>query len=227
MSKKSSAILQRLIFSFFLFILQIFFLLPAYSMPPEQVVNAARKGLKSFLAAIPPQDLNGMGFLDQSEVDNALLGEGFQVYAAHPNNVSSYAKKVADSSSMVIPTNEWQFLIVTNDQARSILTVDRMQNEWKAVAVGAAGLARQLAKIVEKYPAHAGYSHKFIKVFQPRSDFVEISHQGKPVGVVPLTSGRVALGLKQPDLNVSDLFDFRDIISRIDPGERKKVETKR
>jgi hypothetical protein len=227
MRKKESAILQRLIFLVFILVLHICFLLPVHAMPPEEVVSAAKKGLGSFLLAIQPQDLKRMGFLNQSEVDNAKVGDGFQTYTIHPTNVLSYREDVVDLSSSVIPTKEWQFLIVANGQAKSILTVDLMGNQWKAVGIGAAGLARQLGIIVQSYPSDAGYSHRFIRVFQARSDFVEISHGGSTIGMIPLISARVAMGLKQRDLEVSDLFDCRDVLLRIAPIVRKNLEAEK
>jgi len=220
-------IFLRIIFFVLILVFQVSFLLPAHSMPPEEVVNAARNGLKNFLAAVQPQDLKILGFLNQSEADNAELGEGFQLYTIHPDDVLSYRENLGDLSSMLIPTDEWQFIILTKGQAKSLLTVDLMGNRWEAVGIGGARLARQLAEIVERYPSNAGYGHKFIRLYQARSDFVEISNEGRTIGIIPLVSARIAMGLQQHELEVSDLFGLGDIISRMAPIVRKNVEAEK
>lgn len=139
-------------------------------------------------------------------------GKLFQIFTIPSEELLSFPENSPDFSSLVVPTNVWQFLVLNNGQARAILTVDWMNNQWAAVAIGASGLAAQLGKIIEAYPPAQGYTDRFVRLFRAKSDFMEISQQGTVLGIIPFISARVAMRLDRQGFDVSDLRPFRETV---------------
>lgn len=199
----------------FVSILQVIFVSSAKGMPPEEVVSAAEQGLISFSQNIPSQNLSQLGFLSQDEISKSQLGEAFQVYTIHPNDLLNFGQNISDITSLLTPANLWNFLILVNGQAKAVLTVDFFNDQWTAVGIGSSGLAIQLQKTIESWPLSSGYQYKLIRIYQARADFIEISQDGKVIGLIPLTSGRIAMGLADRNFNASDLHSPENILAGI------------
>lgn len=159
----------------------------AAEVPPE-VLQVARSGICDFIKAersqgSVPYDAAQVQMLEDSE-----LGYGFQVHTVTPGHLMNGT----DLDSMLTPTGLWRFVVVSEGQPGSLITVARVQGNWTAVALGGRQLAAEVQRVVEAYPAAQGYTHRFIRVFQARSDFIQVSQKGKPVGYVPLSASRLA-----------------------------------
>jgi hypothetical protein len=193
------------------------------SEPSLDIVNAAQEGIKILVHDKEMHFLDRFGFLNQKEVDEATLGDGFQVYTVSPNTILN-EETSHDLNSMVVPTNMWQFLIMTQNKAASLLTVDRVNDKWTAVSIGASGLATQLSQVIEARPVSKGYQHRLIRVYQATSDFIEISREGQVIGFVPFVSLRIALGGEQRDFNPLILIQSSDLLAKLRPLVRKNIE---
>ena len=152
----------------------------AEKVPPE-VFQAAREGL-----SITP-----LGLSTKADLDNPTVNHGFQVYTASPVNLLKSSKL----SSILTPTGLWRFVVVKESQPVSLITVAQIEGQWKAVSIGGAQLAMEVKKVMERWPASQGYNHRFIRIYQARTDFIEISSNGRAVGFVPLTASRMAFGM--------------------------------
>jgi hypothetical protein len=183
--------------------------------PPAEVVQAAADGLQPFLKAIPSGDLRHYGFVSQAEFAQATLGEPFRVYTIAPDEILNYNPGM-ELASLVTPTNLWYFPVFCFGEARTILTVDLMNGEWQAVAIGNSGLARQLERLRSQWPQSDGYEHKFVRVFQAQSDFLIVSEEGT-VKISPLDSAALALGMEKLREGIYGLHDPADIIPRLAP----------
>jgi hypothetical protein len=191
-------------------------LISAEQLAPTEVITAAREGLRTFLNEIEPQHLYELGFINQGDIEAAELGEGFQVFTIPPESVTNYARG-QELQALIEPTTIWEFLIESNGEARAVLTVDFFKGKWTAVGIGASGLATQLKKVLETWPAYTGYNIKLIRIYQASSDFVQISEGEIGRGIVPLNSGRVALGLDRHRFNAAERYDEGEIIEGIKP----------
>ena len=192
--------------------------------PSPEVSLAATLGLRTFMGKIGSQNSLGFGFVSQTDITEAQLGPSFQIFTIPPDDILNYDPSISDLSSMIIPTNQWQFLIISQGSPRSLLTVDFFNDEWTAVSIGASGLASQLSKITEVWPASAGYRWRLIKVYQAKSDLVEISSGDKVIGIVPLLSGRVALGFEKQDFDPLDLQVSKNILLNLKPIVEKSLQ---
>jgi hypothetical protein len=157
--------------------------LAAEEVAPMGAIQAAEKGIAEFPPAVP----------GQTGLVNAKLQTGFQVYTASPAELM----KSSHIGSIIIPTGVWRFVVVSNEQPAALITVQQVNGQWTAVSMGGATLAVEISKIMEKWPKADGYTHRFVRIYQARADFVEISRasdEHEP-GFVPLSSSRVALGI--------------------------------
>ncbi len=208
----------------FIFILQVPFLFPSDELPSPEIVNAAREGIKTFIKDTRIENLHRFGFLNQKEVDEATLGEGFQIFTISPDTLLK-DETSQDLHLMAVPTTLWQFLIVTDGKAVSLLTVDYINNKWTAVSIGASRLAKQLSKFIETWPLSKGYHYRLIRVYQATADLIELSQEEKVIGIVPLRSGRIAMGLERKDFDPRDLYYSSNVLTKIRPVVRNNIQT--
>ncbi len=167
-----------------IFLLVFFCLgLAAEELPPAGAIQAAEKGIVEFPFAVP----------GQTGLVNAKLQNGFQVYTVSPAELM----ESSHISSIIVPTGMWRFVVVSNDQPAALITVQQVNGQWTAVSMGGAALAVEMSKVMEKWSKTDGYTHRFVRIYKARADFVEISRASDThePGFVPLTSSRVALGI--------------------------------
>jgi hypothetical protein len=190
---------------------------------PAVVRKAAEAGVDLFLKNPGMTGKQKMGFRSQSELDNAFAGEGFQVFTIPPdrliNNVMSQ-----NLSALVVPKDQWQFLINSTDGAKVLLTVDVMNGKWTPVSIGSAGLAKELGRVLEKWPVSEGYQYRLIRVYQAKSDFIELTQNGKIKGIVPLSSLNAVIGGKKRAFDPADILESRDVLDALRPAVRSNVE---
>jgi hypothetical protein len=218
-------------FTFFkaLFIVPLFLLIQppllfsSDEAPPAAVANAAEKGVRIFVKDPQAQNLHLFGLSDKEQIDKAVLGQGLQVFSIPPDRLFNQGSS-QDMDVLAVSTNTWQFLIVTGGKAASLLTVDFFNDQWTPVSIGSSGLATEVAALLKTWPSSAGYRCKLIKVYQAKSDFMEIFQGEKSLGVVPFTSGRIAMGLEERDFNPSDLRDPQEILSKLRPVVKTNVQ---
>lgn len=214
------------ILSGFLFILLIF---PASAISreaaPQAVIQAAIDGLGTFLEAIPSQDLEHYGFASAEDLTYATLGKPFKVYTITPDKILNYGQDTK-LPSVVSPTNRWLFPVICWGKVRTILTVDFVHGEWRAVAIGRSGLAKQLERIENKWPDSDGYDHQFIRIYQAQSDFVAVSKE-RILKIVPLESAAVALKLKKAIEGTYVLYDPSEIIPKLSPIVRENLQSRK
>jgi hypothetical protein len=147
--------------------------LSAQDVPPAAKA-AAEKGFRSLLEAIPPDALSHFNFSNTDEVRQALLGEGFRVHTIPPELILSYDGNVP-IEEMIRPTSMWFFPVISRGQIRTLVTVDMVGKEFKAVSIGGSGLSRQWALVQEIWPSSGKSERFFVRVYQAAADFVVIS----------------------------------------------------
>ncbi len=216
------AVLKKLVAIFLVVIVPC--MAAANETPSMEVVIAAVEGLNTLLHEINAHDSGGFGFNSEADVAGAQLGAAFQVFTIPPDKILNYDPSIPDLSSMIVPTNQWQFLIISQGNPKSLLTVDFFNDQWTTVSIGASGLAMQLSKITAAWPASAGYRCKLIKVYQAKSDLLEISFGDKLIGIIPLLSARMALGFEKKDFDPLDLQDSGNIVINLKPIVQKGLQ---
>jgi len=98
-----------------------------------------------------------------------------------------------------------------------------MNGEWTPVGIGGVGLAKEISKALETWPASAGYQCKFIRVYQAVSDFLGVSLEENTVGILPFTSARISMGLEERGFDPLELYDAGDVAARIRPIVKRNM----
>lgn len=182
--------------------------------PSQNIVQAAEAGLTVFVKDPQMKNLDRLGFGGRAVIDDVTLGRGFLIHTIPPQTILDEINGL-DLYAGAVPTTQWQFLIEAEGKAISLLTVDRMGDQWQAVSIGSAGLAEQLEKIMESWPSSEGYEYRLIRIYQATSDFLAISKNSEPLGIIPMTSARIAMGLKGGGLDPTDLRSSEEILNNI------------
>jgi len=184
----------------------------------EEVRRAAEGGLPSFLKTIPIEDLEEYGLSDQRELNQAMVGNPFRIYTVAPESILDYSREMS-LEEIISPTSVWLFPVIVKAETRALLTVDVMGGEWRAVAIGRSGLAKQWASVVEFWPSSEGYEHTFVRVFQAKSDFVVLSHPEK-TEVTPLESACVSLGLSE-----AETYSLSEVMMKLQKPVQDNLES--
>lgn len=184
---------------------------------PVGAQEAALRGLTSFLKAIPKRDLGHFNFSSQKELDEARLGSPFRVYTIDPEKIFGFTSTMS-LNEIISPTRLWFFPIISNDEIRTLLTIDLVDGEWRAVAIGSSGLAKQWASVVSVWPTSKGYKHTFVRVFQASADFVVVSDP-KEARMVPLESARISLKIER-----AKAYNPSEIIPALKKAVRDNIE---
>jgi len=189
---------------------------------PAEAKTAAEEGLKPLLEAIPVGELGYFNFTDQGEVDQAKLGGPFMIYTILPDEILNYAAGT-DVKSIISATNIWLFPVVSKGEARTLLTIDFVDGNWRAVSIGGSGVAKQWADITKMdNSAVGGGIYKFVRIYQAASDFVLMPAEdigGTKMVLVPLESGRITLELKG-----EGAYDPSEIILGLQEPVRENLE---
>jgi hypothetical protein len=174
-------------------------IIPSYlDMPSKlslEVKLAAMKGLKPFLDALPPEYYSRYGFISNRKVSRVSLGEPFQIHTITPDKINAYDPK-EDIFSVISSKNIWLFPVLAEEKAQMLLTVARVKGRWKAVALGSAGLARQLDYIILSCPSAKGYEYTFLRIYEAKADFIVLK-RNDDIKIKPLSSAILSLKLKR------------------------------
>ncbi len=144
---------------------------------PDGVRQAAAAGLAPFLAKLTPELAEDLGFTPAEPPEKAGLGEPYQLHTITPASLAQHQPGMA-VKSLLTPTAMWYFPVRVAGQGKGILVVDKLNDQWQAVSLGYAGLARELDAMERQWPAAAGYHPILIAVFQARQYLVTIPEKG-------------------------------------------------
>lgn len=186
----------------------------AADAPPDDVMQAAKEGVKiHFKDRRHDHQYTYLGLNNQDELDNVELGEGFQLFTI-PDNALLDGPAPQNFQSIVTPTNEWNFFVMSKHKYRAVLEVSVDEGKWTAGAIGSSRIAKEMSGFLERWPASSGYTFRFIRVYL-KEDVIELSLDGKILGIIPLTQLIViperAIGVFKP----SDLRNPEDMLTEL------------
>lgn len=185
----------------------------AGGVPPE-IINAGREGISIFVKDPRMGGLHRLGFESQSDISDAALGDGFQVFTIPTDKLLSNDEP-QEYQSLVVPTNQWEFLVVAGKNTNALLTIDLIDGKWAPVGIGASGLAKKLSKLLEAWPVSSGYQYKLISFYQVNAKFVEISQGDTVLGIVPLVSSIATIGEPKKEFDPIDIRDFSEVLKNL------------
>ncbi|MBN1274418.1 MAG: hypothetical protein JXB26_19320 [Candidatus Aminicenantes bacterium] len=177
------------------------------SRPSDEVYAAAFEGMPYFLNAIPEGMEKSFGFSSREEFEKASLGEPYLMQTVDPEKLLNTAYRERDC---IISLPEWRFPVICEGNIKTLLTVANINGTWQAVAIGGAGLARELDALEKKYGFDPLNSSKAIlRLFQLKADILSVSETGErwEDGLFfPLSSALVITGSSRQE----DAFYFFD-----------------
>lgn len=182
MSNKSSIVFSLVLFLSFV----CFSGLWAGDAPPPEVLQAARQGVVEFTQRGVTAEMSRPAAFPGGN-GKAVLGSGFPIYTIIPSQMM----KCASLDTAAVRTPLWRFVVMSGDRAASLVTVTRVNGKWQAVSIGGAQLADEVTRVMKQWPQSSGYSYRFIRIYQARADFIEISKNSDVIGFVPLSSSRI------------------------------------
>jgi hypothetical protein len=129
---------------------------------------------------------------DMQDLKEAVIGYGFPVHTVDPKDIVAGR---ADLQAMAKPTGQWRFIISVRGKPVGLATVDQVNGRYETVAYGAATLAKDVEALTSHHGNAARSNLRFIRVYQARSDFLEVS-DGSRTRYAPLHSARESLLLQ-------------------------------
>lgn len=145
---------------------------------PDEVAQAAAKGLPELLAKIPAGAWRDYGFADASEVAKATLDRPLCLYTITPAALAGY-QSGESIRSLLSDTTMWYVPVKVADSVRAILVVDRLDGAWQAVSLGYVPLAGPMQALIAQWPPAKGFHPKLILVFQAQQYLFTIPELGE------------------------------------------------
>jgi hypothetical protein len=131
---------------------------------------------------------------DLKDLKDATISYGFQVYTIDPSDLLAGRSTMR---SMAKPVDQWRFVITLNQRAIGLATVEKIKGRYETVAYGAAVLAQDL-NAAARHHGNADKSNlRFVRIYQARSDLLEVASPDGRGRFAPLHSARESLALQQ------------------------------
>jgi len=183
----------------------------AYAAPDQgDAVRAAAAGMKPFLNSIPPGQEQAFGFANREEFDQAYLGSPYELVTILPRTLAADgAVKEKALTSMA----QFRFPILCNGKSRALLTVALVDGEWKAVEIGAAGLAAMFDRVEQSVPPPGRQPRNLLlRLYQLKIDFAGYYQEGQNPEdgrFVPLPSALMSMGAGPEEII---LYSFSEVL---------------
>ena len=189
------------------------------------ITKAAEEGLQPFLNRIPQGELEKFGFAKEDSPDQAYTGSPFRLHTITPAALSAY--QPGDSADSIISeTGIWYFPVMLKNEIRAILIVDQIKGRWKAVSLGKAKLAGELAKVRKQWSERKGYNPLLIAVFQA-GEYLFTVPEKDAYNLTPLMSvhrtDKRRSGQPSENSEYSDVDKLSDTVNRLKPAVEKNI----
>jgi hypothetical protein len=134
----------------------------------EPLYDVAEKGLITYWKNIPDGLKDKYGFAATDSLKDVHLEEPFNLYQITQASLNNY-KEGDSTESLLSKTELWYFPLSVNDEIKSVIVVDKVGNDFRAVSFGYSRLAREINAIKHKWPASNGYRFHLVVAFQANS----------------------------------------------------------
>lgn len=131
---------------------------------------------------------------DVQDLRQATIGHGFPVYTIDPPQMLAGRGSM---QSMARQTGTWRFVIMLGGRAIGLATVEKTNGRFETVAYGGAVLAKDLDALAGHYGNADKSNLRFVRIFQARSDLLEVTAADGRARFAPMHSARESLMLQQ------------------------------
>lgn len=208
---------------------------PGQQMAPQralaEAIAAARRDLAQFAAhqlhtrgSGAPADFP-LAVTDLKELKEATIDYGFAMHTIDP------AELIAGRSTMqrmAKPTGQWRFVITLRARPIGLATVERQNGRFETVSYGAAVLAKDIDALAALHGNADKSNLRFVRIYQARSDLLEVVAADGQTRFAPLHSARESLVLQQRAGKQTDtLMDETELVQPLRTAVRQNLEASR
>ena len=163
-----------------------------------QALAAARSDFAQFVAHQlqrqgAPADFP-LDVADLQDLKGATVSYGFAVQTIDPQTLLAGR---GNMQSMARHANQWRFVIMLNERAIGMATVEKNNGRYETVAYGGAVLAKDLDAVAAVHGNADKSNLRFVRIYQARADLLEVVGQDGRARFAPLHSARESLLLQQ------------------------------
>jgi len=160
---------------------------------------AAEQGLAEYVKRKQQhggQAASAFDLAQPQDLARARIAGGFEVHTIAPQDVVAGRGELRQ---MVQPSGIWRFFVRLGGKPVGLVTVQRMDGNWRAVSFGGAGLAQELAEVMAEHAGVGADRLRFIRVHQAQADMLEVvSPTDLQARYALLGSARSALASEAP-----------------------------
>jgi len=149
-------------------------------VPPPAAERAAAAGLAQLAAQALADRSAWYGLPADATPANLRLAPPWRQYELPPAAVLQADAAVSAPEALFQPMDTWLFPVAGPGDPQALLVVERSAGEWRAAAIGRAGLGRELRRIRAQWPAAAGYHPRLVSSFQARRHLFTVPEADAP-----------------------------------------------
>jgi hypothetical protein len=187
---------------------------------PAGLRAAANAGMRSLINDLTKDQAAGTlpeGFPfdinDLSELKNAELGLGFEVYSAHPQTLLAGGRPF---EQMLMGTGIWNFVVMVGKHPVALLELEKVNGKWQVNGAGGAKLAQDINAATYNFAGKNAF--RFVRIYQATADFLEVKDIEGKARFAPLLAARQSLRMFNPTAELS-LANGQDVL----PGLQQAV----
>ncbi len=162
------------------------------------------------------------------ELKEAKIEYGFAMHTIDP------AELIAGRSTMqrmAKPINQWRFVITVQNRPIGMATVERNKGRYETVSYGAAVLAKDVDALATAHGNADKSNLRFVRIFQARSDLLEVVTNDGRARFAPMHSARESLMLQQrasvDGKRADTLLDDADLVQPLRTAVKQNLEASR
>lgn len=148
--------------------------------PPAEVLRAARDGLERFVNKAMADQSGLYGLPAGANVEEFRLDGPWRQFVLPPETVLAANSSVSTANEAILATDNWFFPVTYTGCSRALLVVGPVNGEWQSVALGYAGLARELERVRDQWPERKGYHARLVTSFQAQRHLFTIPEVDSP-----------------------------------------------
>ena len=210
---------------------------PAHTLPSQATIRhstaaalaAAQRDFSQFAAHQLQRQGSPLDFpldvADLQDLKDAKIDYGFAVHTIDPPELLAGRGSM---QSMARHANQWRFVITLHQRAIGMATVEKTNGRYETVAYGGAVLAKDLDAVAAVHGNADKSNLRFLRIYQARSDLLEVIGQDGRARFAPLHSARESLLLAQRSKIATDgLMDESEFVQPLRAAVKQNMAASR
>jgi len=164
----------------------------------RESMSAATASLRVLTQLVTDENYAAMGFASKGEAASARLGEPLPVYMIQLDELRSYGPG-QDIAAMLKRLDQVVYPVLSGDNVRSAVVVEKRKSGWQAVSFGAPNYAKAVARARAAATDAAAGSHSVVSVAALRTTFVSYRRADGTLMFIPIVDNpELKLAIDRP-----------------------------